>query len=41
MIAGMGHDIAGGIWPILVDRVAALVSGAGYTLDRHAVATLA
>ena len=39
MIHGMGHDLAGGIWPLLVDRVSALVSGAGHSLDRSAVAS--
>jgi len=34
MIAGMGHDLAGGMWPILLERVTDLVRGAGYELDR-------
>lgn len=36
MIPGMGHDLAGGIWPILVERLTELVTGAGYPLERRA-----
>lgn len=36
MISGMGHDLAGGIWPILIDGVTSLVGSAGYPLGRVA-----
>lgn len=36
MIDGMGHDLAAGVWPILVEEVARLVDEAGYRRARAA-----
>ena len=39
LIEGMGHDLVDGVWPIVVDEVAALVAEAGYDLAAHAQAS--